>query len=122
MLHYNNLGFSFRWVSCLLLTLLALSGPALAHPHSFIDMKTTVEGKDDLITGLRMNWTMDPITSADLLYDAGNAAKDSDVWKKTGGRRDGECAGAALLHRRLSKRKAREIPAAANGISPLPCG
>ncbi|WP_033569577.1 DUF1007 family protein [Dickeya undicola] len=82
MLHYNNLGFSFRWVSCLLLTMVAVSGPALAHPHSFIDMKTTVEGKDDQITGLRMNWTMDPITSADLLYDAGNASKGSEVWKK----------------------------------------
>ncbi|WP_419715580.1 DUF1007 family protein [Dickeya chrysanthemi] len=82
MLHYNISGFSCRWVSCLLLMIMAVSGPALAHPHSFIDMTTTVEGKDDLITGLRMSWTMDPITSADLLYDAGNAAKDSEVWKK----------------------------------------
>lgn len=29
-----------------------------------------------------MVWTMDEITSADLLYDAGNAAADSGVWKK----------------------------------------
>lgn len=55
---------------------------ALAHPHSFIDMRMTVEGQNDLITGLRMTWMMDPMTSADLLYDAGAASKEAEVWKK----------------------------------------
>ncbi|EBX0656251.1 DUF1007 domain-containing protein, partial [Salmonella enterica subsp. enterica serovar Kedougou] len=27
-------------------------------------------------------WTMDALTSADLLYDAGNAAPGSEIWKK----------------------------------------
>lgn len=83
MLHYNNSGFSLRWVSYLLLVTGVLWGPqALAHPHSFIDMKTTIEGSNEQITGLRMTWTMDPITSADLLYDAVNANNTSEVWKK----------------------------------------
>lgn len=29
-----------------------------------------------------MHWVMDEITSADLLYDAGEASPDSEVWKK----------------------------------------
>ncbi len=29
-----------------------------------------------------MRWTMDEITSSDLLYDAGNAKPGSEVWKK----------------------------------------
>lgn len=63
--------------------LFAITLPAAwAHPHSFIDIQMTVEGQNDKITGLRMHWTMDPITSADLLYDAGNAKKGSEVWKK----------------------------------------
>lgn len=61
---------------------LAFGQPVFAHPHSFIDMQTTVESQNDNITGLRMQWTMDPITSADLLYDAGKAKIGSEVWKK----------------------------------------
>nr|WP_223881687.1 DUF1007 family protein [Affinibrenneria salicis] len=59
-----------------------ISLPLQAHPHSFIDMRTTVESQNDKITGLRMHWVMDPITSADLLYDAGNAPAGSEIWKK----------------------------------------
>ncbi|MRT13218.1 DUF1007 family protein [Enterobacteriaceae bacterium RIT711] len=55
---------------------------ALAHPHSFITLVTTVMTESDQLTGLKMQWTMDEITSADLLYDAGNAKPDSPVWKK----------------------------------------
>jgi ABC-type uncharacterized transport system substrate-binding protein len=29
-----------------------------------------------------MRWTMDEITSADLLYDAGNAKPGDEIWKK----------------------------------------
>jgi ABC-type uncharacterized transport system substrate-binding protein len=43
---------------------------------------TTVVSENDQLTGLKMQWTMDEITSADLLYDAGNAKPDSPVWKK----------------------------------------
>lgn len=69
------------WSRSLLVAIL-ISPPVFAHPHSFIDLKTepvVVEGK---ITGLKMAWTMDEITSADLLYDAGDAQPDSPVWKK----------------------------------------
>jgi ABC-type uncharacterized transport system substrate-binding protein len=34
------------------------------------------------LSGLKMRWTMDEITSADLLYDAGNAKPGDEVWKK----------------------------------------
>ena len=60
----------------------ALFSPiALAHPHSFITLVSTVMVKNDQLTGLKMQWTMDEITSADLLYDAGDAKPDSPVWK-----------------------------------------
>ncbi|KFX02633.1 membrane protein [Pectobacterium betavasculorum] len=81
MLHYNAFnGWGGRIT--LLMAGLAFGQPVFAHPHSFIDMQTTVETQNDNITGLRMHWTMDPITSADLLYDAGKAKADSEVWKK----------------------------------------
>ncbi|RPH28295.1 DUF1007 family protein [Buttiauxella warmboldiae] len=61
----------------------ALFSPqALAHPHSFITLATTVMADNGQLNGLKMQWTMDEITSADLLYDAGNAKPDSPVWKK----------------------------------------
>lgn len=61
----------------------ALFSPTvLAHPHSFITLVTTVVAENDQLTGLKMQWTMDEITSADLLYDAGDAKPGSPVWKK----------------------------------------
>lgn len=53
-----------------------------AHPHSFIDMQTTLIHQGDQFTGLKMRWIMDEMTSADLLYDAAEAKPDSVVWKK----------------------------------------
>ncbi|GKP30609.1 membrane protein [Klebsiella quasipneumoniae] len=38
--------------------------------------------KDGLLSAFKMRWTMDEITSSDLLYDAGNAKPGSEVWKK----------------------------------------
>lgn len=55
---------------------------ALAHPHSFISLKTDIVSEAGQITALKMRWKMDEITSADLLYDAGDAAPGSPVWKK----------------------------------------
>lgn len=66
----------------LLAVLLLSAGAASAHPHSFIDMQTELLASGDAFTGLQMRWTMDPITSADLLYDAGRAKPGSEVWKK----------------------------------------
>lgn len=67
-----------------ILTLLSLLMTPLAwsHPHSFIDMKTQLVANNGRFTGLKMSWTMDEITSADLLYDAGEAKPGSVVWKK----------------------------------------
>ncbi|WP_299998256.1 DUF1007 family protein [uncultured Cedecea sp.] len=53
-----------------------------AHPHSFISLKTTPVIEQGQLTGLKMQWLMDELTSADLLYDAGDAQPDSPVWKK----------------------------------------
>lgn len=58
------------------------SAGAIAHPHSFIDMNTTFVAKDQRLVGLKMVWVMDEITSADLLYDAGNAKPGDEIWKK----------------------------------------
>jgi len=54
---------------------------AQAHPHSFITLKTTPVIEQGQLTGLKMQWLMDELTSADLLYDAGDAQPDSPVWK-----------------------------------------
>jgi ABC-type uncharacterized transport system substrate-binding protein len=35
-----------------------------------------------MLVGMKMVWTMDEITSADLLYDVENAKSDSEIWKK----------------------------------------
>ncbi|MDV5169246.1 DUF1007 family protein [Photobacterium rosenbergii] len=40
---------------------------ATAHPHSWIEMKTYVDGNDGMITGFRMVWSFDPMTSAYML-------------------------------------------------------
>ncbi|WP_230479530.1 DUF1007 family protein [Izhakiella capsodis] len=65
-----------------LFILAGLPNRVQAHPHSFIVMNAKPVVKDDQLTGLSMVWTMDEITSADLLYDAGDAKPDSVVWKK----------------------------------------
>ena len=55
---------------------------ASAHPHSFISLKTGLVTDGGQLSGLKMRWTMDEITSADLLYDAGNAKPGDEIWKK----------------------------------------
>lgn len=76
MLRYNTLKAGLLWLAA------GFSPAVLAHPHSFIEMQTTLVHQDDQLTGLKMRWVMDEITSADLLYDAGEAKPDSVVWKK----------------------------------------
>lgn len=39
----------------------------LAHPHSWVEMKTYIQGRDGMITGFKMEWTFDPMTSAYML-------------------------------------------------------
>lgn len=63
------------------LFLAILSFGAGAHPHSFINLKTEIVSENDQFVALKMRWTMDEITSADLLYDAGNAKPGDEIWK-----------------------------------------
>ena len=37
---------------------------AYSHPHSFMDIKTTIHGNASHIESLHMSWTLDPMTSA----------------------------------------------------------
>ena len=76
MLRYNVFANLFAAI------LLLMAGQAWSHPHSFIAMQATAVHKDNELTGLKMRWVMDEITSADLLYDAGKAKPDSVIWKK----------------------------------------
>jgi len=64
------------------LFLALLSLPVFAHPHSFISLQTEPVVEGGQLMALNMRWTMDEITSADLLYDAGDAKPESPVWKK----------------------------------------
>lgn len=84
MLLYNNNEYALmmRLRRLVLSFMMLFSLGAMAHPHSFIDMNTTFVSKDQQLIGLKMVWVMDEMTSADLLYDAENAASDSEVWKK----------------------------------------
>lgn len=52
---------SIQYVFLLLLLLPQLS---YAHPHSWVDMKTYVQGTNDTITGFKQEWTFDPMTTA----------------------------------------------------------
>lgn len=64
------------------LFLALLSLPVFAHPHSFISLQTEPVVENDQLIALQMRWKMDEITSADLLYDAGDAKPGDEVWKK----------------------------------------
>jgi ABC-type uncharacterized transport system substrate-binding protein len=58
---------------------IAISRGASAQFHQFANGAVAENG---LLSGFKMRWTMDEITSADLLYDAGNAKPGSEIWKK----------------------------------------
>lgn len=47
---------------------LVVSGSAMAHPHSWIDTKTQILGKNQTINGFKMEWTFDRMTTA-YLFD-----------------------------------------------------
>ncbi|MEY4474742.1 MAG: hypothetical protein RL248_509 [Pseudomonadota bacterium] len=83
MLCYNKSFIIKRLIILLLAGSAFIYSPlALAHPHSFIDLDTTFVSEKQTLTGMRMVWTIDEITSADLLYDAENAKSDAEIWKK----------------------------------------
>ncbi len=83
MLCYNKSSAFKRLIALLLVGSTCIySQIAEAHPHSFIDMDATFVSEKQTLVGIKMVWTMDEITSADLLYDAENAKSDSEIWKK----------------------------------------
>lgn len=83
MLCYNKSSAFKRLIALLLVgSTFIYSQIAEAHPHSFIDMDATFVSEKQTLVGIKMVWTMDEITSADLLYDAENAKSDSEIWKK----------------------------------------
>lgn len=49
---------------------------AQAHPHSWIDLKTEIEGNETQITGFKMSWTFDAMTSAYMLDGEDLSAKN----------------------------------------------
>lgn len=72
-----------RVKQCAVMVFLAvLSLTAQAHPHSFITLTTQLIATNGQLQGMKMCWVMDELTSADLLYDAGNAKPGDEVWKK----------------------------------------
>ena len=49
--------------------LAAMTAPAAAHPHVFIDYAATVLCQGDKIVGVRLAWTFDEMYSASLYHD-----------------------------------------------------
>lgn len=70
-----------RVVPVLPLLMFVYAPQSRAHPHSFITLKTQIIEQGGQITGLQMRWLMDEMTSADLLYDAGDAKPGAKIWK-----------------------------------------
>ena len=63
---------------------LILWSPILhAHPHSWIEMKTHIEGESGMITGLSMEWSFDAMTSMYMLDGEDIAAEsEEETFKK----------------------------------------
>ncbi|WP_257791857.1 DUF1007 family protein [Vibrio tetraodonis] len=66
---HSRRGFYKRFVLASLASLSVLSAslPLQAHPHSWVNMKTHIEGENGVVSGLKMEWTFDSMTSAYLL-------------------------------------------------------
>ncbi|PST90781.1 DUF1007 family protein [Photobacterium jeanii] len=52
---------------------------ALAHPHSWVDIHTQVLGDEQHITGFKMDWTFDAMTSAYMLDGEDMSAEKRDA-------------------------------------------
>ncbi|QUM77344.1 DUF1007 family protein [Moritella sp. 24] len=57
---------AFSQVATLLFGAL-ISMNSVAHPHSWVDMKTEIQGDGQYITGFKMTWEFDAMTSAYML-------------------------------------------------------
>lgn len=75
-LHPNRLAFFS-------LALLLWAPSLQAHPHSWIEMKTHIEGENGMITGLSMEWSFDAMTSMYMLDGEDIAAEsEEETFKK----------------------------------------
>ncbi len=71
-----NLIFNCSFSPLQLCVLASLFTPSTqAHPHSWVTMKTHIEGTDSIITGLRMEWKFDAMTSAYMLDGEDTSSK-----------------------------------------------
>lgn len=68
--------------SFLLFISLLWANSALAHPHSFLDIKTKALMQDTLLTGFQMHWTLDEIASAELIYEVQTSKNQEEAKKK----------------------------------------
>lgn len=58
---------NIKYLLFILLSVLFFPSTSFAHPHSWIEMKTQIEGSKNEITGFKMEWTFDAMTSAYML-------------------------------------------------------
>ncbi|GIC78133.1 DUF1007 family protein [Moritella sp. F3] len=62
------IGDNFYLFRKIMLMLLAFTSVAsVAHPHSWVDMQTEIQGDGKYITGFKMSWEFDAMTSAYML-------------------------------------------------------
>ncbi|AKJ42992.1 DUF1007 family protein [Pragia fontium] len=65
----------------ILIVMCLISPLAGAHPHSFIDLDASLVIENKSLTGIKMIWEMDELTSAELLLDASMAKDNPNVWQ-----------------------------------------
>ncbi|MDH2997869.1 ABC transporter substrate-binding protein [Pasteurellaceae bacterium LFhippo2] len=61
---------------------LLISAPTFAHPHSFIDMQNQVLINQGKLDGFKMRWTLDEISSSEILYEIKSAKNRDEAIKK----------------------------------------
>ena len=73
----------FKSTAFLCFALLPFAPSLQAHPHSWIEMKTHIEGEDGMITGLSMEWSFDAMTSMYMLDGEDIAAEsEEEIFEK----------------------------------------
>lgn len=65
--HYRAVERGITLRMCTLLMCSLLSAVSHAHPHSWVDITTEIQGDASQITGFKMRWTFDAMTSAYML-------------------------------------------------------
>lgn len=63
-------------------SIIFLSQNTFAHPHAFIEMKTTPIVKEQKLIGFSMKWLLDRASSSEMLYDLQQAKNDPKEQQK----------------------------------------